>query len=312
VKKLALVLLLIMLGVTGCFGGTTQTTALTPAKTLTISAKADTEGALLAQIIRLTLEHNGYQVNMKPPIAGTSLIRQALLSGDLDLYPEYTGNGAVFFPEVSADIWKDAQSGYEQVRSLDKQKNNIIWLQPAPANNTWAIAVPKALADKEKLVTLQDFGDYVKRGGYVKLAGSEEFITSDVALPAFQVAYGFTLTREQLVSLAGGNTAQTEKYAAEGTDGINACMAYGTDGSLSALNLVVLTDPKGVQPVYEPAPTVRGAVMEKHPSIETILNPVFASLTLTTLQELNAAIAINGQSPEIVARNYLTTNNFIK
>jgi len=152
----------------------------------------------------------------------------------------------------------------------------------------------------------------VNKGGYIKLAGSEEFITSEVALPAFEKAYGFTLAKSQLVSLAGGNTAQTEKYAADATDGVNAAMAYGTDGSLSALNLIVLSDPRGVQPVYEPAPTVRGAVYDKYPELSSILDPVFASLDLTTLQSLNAAIAINGQSPLDVARSYLVSKNFLK
>jgi len=81
---------------------------------------------------------------------------------------------------------------------------------------------------------------------------------------------------------------------------------------LSALNLIVLSDPKGVQPVYEPAPIVRGAVYDKYPELSSILDPVFASLDLTTLQSLNAAIAVNGQNPTDVARSYLVSKNFLK
>jgi osmoprotectant transport system substrate-binding protein len=303
---LGLVLALTFPGCTVSYGGNA---AKGP---ITVSSKADTEGSLLGQVIRLMLEANGFQVIDKPAIAGTSLIRQAILSGDIDIYPEYTGNGAVFFPDVSPDIWKDAQKGYQEVKALDKERNNIVWLQPAPANNTWAIAVPRSLSDKEGIYSLADFATYVNKGGYVKLVGSAEFITSEVALPAFEKAYGFTLAKSQLVSLAGGNTAQTEKYAADATDGVNAAMAYGTDGSLSALNLIVLSDPKGVQPVYEPAPIVRGAVYDKYPELSSILDPVFASLDLTTLQSLNAAIAVNGQNPPDVARSYLVSKNFLK
>jgi osmoprotectant transport system substrate-binding protein len=299
----------LLLAFVGCRGSTGGAASKGP---VTISSKADTEGSLLGQVITLMLEANGFQVVNKPAIAGTSLIRQAILSGDIDIYPEYTGNGAVFFPDVSPDTWKDAQKGYQQVKTLDKQMNNIVWLQSAPANNTWAVAIPKSLSDKEGIRSLADFAAYVNKGGYVKLAGSEEFITSEVALPAFEKAYGFILAKSQLVSLAGGNTAQTEKYAAESTDGVNAAMAYGTDGSLSALNLIVLSDPEGVQPVYEPAPTVRGVIYDKYPELAGILDPVFASLDLTTLQSLNAAIAINGQSPADVARNYLVSRNFLK
>jgi osmoprotectant transport system substrate-binding protein len=89
------------------------------------------------------------------------------------MYPEYTGNGAFFFDNTNPVIWKNAQKGYEEVKKLDKQKNDIVWLQPAPANNTWAIAIPKSLSDKENIHDLKDLAAYVNRGGYLKLAGSE-------------------------------------------------------------------------------------------------------------------------------------------
>lgn len=301
------IFIFIILVTLSCSGNSAATKGL-----LSASSKADTEGSLLGQIITQMLEANGFQVIDKPAIAGTSLIRQALLSGNIDIYPEYTGNGAIFFPDVDPTIWKDAQAGYQEVKTLDKERNNVIWLQAAPANNTWAIAIPKNLSDSQNIHSLTDFAAYINAGNYVKLAGSQEFITSDVALLAFEAAYNFTLRNDQLVTLAGGNTAQTEKYAADGTDGVNAAMAYGTDGSLSALNLIVLSDPKGVQPVYEPAPTVGGVIYNKYPELSTILDPVFATLDLTTLQSLNAAIAINGDNPTNVARNYLVSNNFLK
>ena len=146
----------------------------------------------------------------------------------------------------------------------------------------------------------------------MKLAASAEFVTSPVALPAFEKAYGFTLNPDQLVTLSGGNTASTEKAAAEGTDGVNAAMAYGTDGQLSVLGLVVLSDPQGAQPVYEPAPIVRGALYDKYPELATVLDPVFQSLSLETLQSLNAKIAIQGQSADTVARDYLVSKGFLK
>jgi osmoprotectant transport system substrate-binding protein len=146
----------------------------------------------------------------------------------------------------------------------------------------------------------------------VKLIGSEEFVNSEAALPALQVAYGFTLKEDQLLTVSSGDTAQTEKAAYEGTDGVNAAMAYGTDGTLSAFNLVILADPKGWQPVYEPAPRVRGEVLDKYPEIADILGPVFRTLDLETLQALNGKIAVEGQSPADVARDYLVSKGFLK
>lgn len=279
--------------------------------TITVGSKIDTEGSLLGQMMILMLEKNGYDVVDKTQTGATSIVKAALETGEIDMYPEYTGNGAFFFNEQDSPVWNNAQQGYERVKQLDKEQNNIVWLAPAPANNTWAIAVPKSLADSEGLTTLDDFAAYVNGGGYVKLIGSEEFITSQVALPKFMEVYGFTLSGDQLLSVSSGDTAQTERAASEGTDGVNAAMAYGTDGSLAAFDLVILEDPKGAQPVYEPAPRVRGEVMDEHPDIADILNPVFESLTLETLQTLNGKIAVEGLNPKDVARDYLTDMGFL-
>ncbi|UCG10700.1 MAG: ABC transporter substrate-binding protein [Dehalococcoidia bacterium] len=279
---------------------------------IVVGSKIDTEGSLLSQMIILMLRDNGFEVVDKSQFGPTSVVKRALETGELDIYPEYTGNGAFFFDEAESDVWKDAQAGYERVKELDMAAHNIVWLKSAPANNTWAIAIPQSLAEKEGLETLDDFAAYVNRGGYVKLIGSEEFVNSPAALPAFQEAYGFTLSEEQLLTVSSGDTTQTEKAAAEGTDGVNTAMAYGTDGALDAFDLVVLADPRGVQPVYEPAPRVRGEVFENYPEIATILDPVFASLNLETLQELNAKIGVEGQNPTDVAREYLVAQGFLE
>lgn len=104
----------------------------------------------------------------------------------------------------------------------------------------------------------------------------------------------------------------TEKTLADGTNGVNAAMAYGTDGTLSALDLVVLSDPKAAQPIYQPAPTVRKDVYDKYPQLATILDPVFAKLTLQTLQNLNGQIAVQGKDPQTVATTWLKSEGFLK
>lgn len=279
---------------------------------ITIGSKIDTEGALLSQMIIALLKDSGFQVVDKSEFGPTPVVRKAIISGEIDIYPEYTGNGAFFFDETESDVWKDAQEGYLRVKKLDREANNIIWLKPAPANNTWAIAIPKDLAEKEGIKSLDDFAAYVNRGGYVKLIGSEEFVTSPMALPAFQEAYGFTLKQEQLLTLSGGNTAQTEKAAAEGTDGVNAAMAYGTDGSLAALGLAVLSDPKGAQPVYAPAPILRGEVFNQYPEIANLLDIAFEQLDLKTLQTLNSKIAFEGQDAADVAREFLKSKGLLE
>ena len=279
---------------------------------ITVGSKIDVEGSLLSQMIILMLRSEGFEVVDKSQFGPTSVVKKALETGELDIYPEYTGNGAFFFDEADSDVWKDARKGYERVKLLDEEANNIIWLETAPANNTWAIAIPRALAEEHNLNTLDDFAAYINGGGTVKLIGSEEFVNSPAALPAFQEAYGFAFRKDQVLTVSSGDTTQTEKAAAEGTDGVNAAMAYGTDGAINALNLVILGDPRGVQPVYEPAPRVRGQIMEDYPEIAEILNPVFQSLNLEILQSLNARIGVQGENPADVAREYLISKGFLK
>ncbi|MFC1941849.1 ABC transporter substrate-binding protein [Chloroflexota bacterium] len=308
VFAIAITILILLPLISGCTGGDTTGTK----GPITVGSKIDTEGSLLSQMIIIILRDNGFNTVDKSQFGPTSVVRKALISGEIDIYPEYTGNGAFFFDEADSPVWKSAQQGFERVKELDQAANNIIWLTPAPANNTWAIAIPEDLAKKENITSLDDFAAYINTGGNVKLIGSEEFVSSPSALPSFQDAYGFSLNKSQLLTVSSGDTAQTEKAAAEGTNGVNAAMAYGTDGSISAFGLVVLTDPKGVQPVYEPAPIIRSEVYDKYPEISTILAPVFQSLDLITLQTLNGKIAVEGQIAADVAMDYLEENGFLK
>lgn len=276
-----------------------------------VGSKIDTEGALLGNMIIRLLEAKGFKTVDRLSLGPTMIVRRALVAGEIDLYPEYTGNGAFFFSIDTDPVWKNAKSGYEKVRRLDAEKNRLIWLRPAPASNTWAIALRRDVARANKLSTMEDFARWVARGGQVKIAASAEFVESAAALPSFEKTYGFKLKQDQIVTLAGGNTAATERAAAERTSGVNAAMAYGTDGALAALGLVVLSDPKGAQIVYQPAPVVRAAVLEKHPAIKDALDPVFAALDLATLQRLNAKIAVEGQDAKQVAADYLKAKGFL-
>jgi osmoprotectant transport system substrate-binding protein len=173
-----------------------------------VGSKIDTEGALLGNMILAVLDKAGIPTESKVQLGPTKIVRTALTAGDIDIYPEYTGNAGFFFNVDSDPVWKNADAAYKKAAELDKA-NNIVWLQPAPANNTWAIAVRKDIADQNKLKTLDDFGKWVSGGAKVKLAGSAEFVESAAALPAFQKAYGFTLKADQLLVLSGGDTAAT-------------------------------------------------------------------------------------------------------
>ena len=178
-------------------------------------------------------------------------MRKAITAGEIDIYPEYTGNAAFFFEKADDPAVEGCRPrAMRRPRSSTTTPTRSSGCRPAPANNTWAIAVRKDVAEPNKLKTLSDFGKYVAGGGKVVLAASAEFVNSAAALPAFQTTYGFTLKPDQLITLSGGDTAATIAAAANQTNGANAAMVYGTDGGIAPSGLVVLDDDKGVQPVY--------------------------------------------------------------
>ncbi|HEX2555703.1 MAG TPA: ABC transporter substrate-binding protein [Microvirga sp.] len=277
-----------------------------------VASKIDTEGALLGHMIALVLEKAGVPVESRVQLGPTKVVRTALLSGEVDLYPEYTGNGAFFHNMENDPAWKAAASAFETVRRLDREKHNLVWLDRAPANNTWLIATRADLAKRERLATMEDFARLSKQAGAIKLAGSAEFVESAAALPSFERVYDFKLPREQIVVLPGGDTAVTMRAAAQGVSGVNAAMVYGTDGAIAALDLVVMEDTKGAQIVYEPAPVVRADVLQRFPAIQPALAKVFATLTMSRLQGLNAQIAVEGKPARDVAKAYLEGEGLLR
>ena len=313
----AAVAVIISLG--GCSAKTsTPATPATPAAEkgpIIVGSKIDTEGKLLGAIIIAKLKDAGFTVEDKTQTGATDVVRKALLNNEIDIYPEYTGSGFFFFgdkltPAQKAEF-KDGEKGYALVKQLDAA-NNITWLEPARANNTWALAVKQDFATANNLKTMSDLAAYVKAGKPIKVAASDEFFNNPDAWPAFKATYGFDIPKNSRIVLSGGDTAQTEKAVADGTNGVNVGMAYGTDGALSELGLVVLSDDKGAQLVYWPTPIARTPIIDKYPEITTLLKPVFDALTIEKLQELNGRIQANGESATAVAEDFLKTGGFIK
>jgi osmoprotectant transport system substrate-binding protein len=164
--------------------------------------------------------------------------------------------------------------------------------------------IAELLARTENLRTMEDFARYVRDRNKVRLAASAEFVESAAGLPAFEASYGFRLDARQLLVLSGGETSATMKAAADGISGVNAAMAYATDGALKALGLHALEDTRHAEPVYAPAPVIREATLASYPEIGDILKPVFAKLDLARLRDLNEKVAVEGEDPAAVAREF--------
>ena len=271
----------------------------------------DTEGQVVGAAIVELLKANGVNVVDKTKFGTPDVVRKAYLQGDLDGSLDYTGSGAFYVGPESDPVWSDAVKGYEKIKTDDLAQNGIIWLSPAPANNTESIAVTRAFAQKNNLETLDDLAAYVKGGGSIKIIGSQLWVDRELGFKGIQAAYGFKLPSKNIIALSDGNTAQFIKALATGTDGVNAAEVYATDGGLADLDLVVLTDSKSIPPVYNPAPVFRKATIDAYPKIPEILEPFIKTLTVENLQKLNKAVAIDGQDPKTVATEYLKANGLL-
>jgi osmoprotectant transport system substrate-binding protein len=276
-----------------------------------VSSKLSSESAMLGQMIRLMLNARGIETVDRTRLGATPVVRKALLTGEIDLYVEYTGDAGLFFNDAADPAWKDLERGYALGARLDYAANRIVWLTPAPASNAWALAVRRNVATANHLRTMSDFGRWVSGGGKVVLACSAEFANAGT-LRSLERTYGFVLSSAQLIVLAGGETAATIAAAAAGTNGTNTAMVYGTDGGIAAANLQILEDDRHDQPVYAPVPIIREAVLREHPQIAAIVKPLMESFNRETLQQLNERVQIDGEADAEVAADYLKSRGFLK
>ncbi|MFC1944156.1 glycine betaine ABC transporter substrate-binding protein [Chloroflexota bacterium] len=290
---------------------------------ITVASKEGTEGSILAYMMILLLRDMGYDVIDKTWMGSTDEVRKALENGEIDIYPEYTGNGARFFetnrddPGTWDQDWWDRQKGYDKVVELEESnKTRIEWLKPAPANNIWAITVTSAVAREKGLETITDFANYVENNDNIVLVyGSEEFFTSPMALSLFERIYDFKLNENQKVVVGTPAYAEQMIYALQPDkhDTLYAAMSYTTDAylsELSGLDLTVLHDNLSAQPFFRPAPIMRVKITKEHPEIIGPLEELFGSLDTDTLQQLNSEAV--EKFPLDVARSYLENNNFLR
>ena len=291
-----------------------------------VASKLDAEGAILSQLIIQVLRDNGLEVVDKTWMGSTDVVREAIIAGDIDIYPEYTGNGAKWFKDESWETWSrsDKDKVAERLTELEAlEKNRVEWLIPAPANNNWAIVINSEVADAKNLKTVEDFARYVETpGNNVLVYGSKEFFTSPMALPLFEEIYGFDLSIDQKVIVSSPTYAEHLVAFFVEPDTLYVAMAYTTDRYLEegmvgtenryleTLPLRILEDNRKAQPLYHPAPLVRSEVLDRYPEVREILSQLFEKLETTTLQELNGNAV--QKFPHEVARDYLEQNNLLR
>ena len=301
-------LTLIVAGCGGAGGGGASGNVDLSGAEFTVGSKEFTEQLILGQITLQVLENAGATVNDQIGLAGTVAARKALESGEIDMYWEYTGTGWITHLGHTEPI-PDRQKQFEAVAKEDLKKNDIKWLSPpAPANNTYAMAVRSEAYDKLGVKQLSDFKQLVEENPEeATVCVGTEFSTRDDGLPGMEKAYNFQFPKENVVKIDEGLIyQQTDKG-----EKCNFGEVFQTDGRIEALDLKLIEDDKSFFPIYNPALNVSKEVLEQNPQITKLFTPISKKLTTQELQKLNAKVDVEGQLEDQVAEEWLSENGFI-
>lgn len=266
-------------------------------ETIQVGSKDFTESLLVSEIYALALEDNGYEVERIQSIA-SSVIPQSLESGEIDLYPEYTGTSLMTIFNLPLQTDPDAVA--ETIRE-EYEAIGLTTLDYAPANNAQGIAIRTDVAEELGIVTLSDFQ---ANAGEIRFASQGEFDLREDGLVGLAEVYGeFNFADSTVYD-------NSLKYQILRSDEADATPAYTTDGQLvNTDEFLVLEDDKNFWPPYNLVPVINQEVLEANPDIADILNAINADLTTEQVIELNAAVDIDGREYEEVAAEYYESLN---
>lgn len=280
-------------------------TGVLSGSSFTVGSKEFTEQLILGQITIQVLRAAGADVSDQTGLVGSDTVRGALLSGEIDMYWEYTGTGWINHLMNTAPV-KGEREQYDAVATADLEQNGVTWLEPAPFNNTYAIATSNENATALGVSKLSDLAPLQQRSpNDFTLCAAAEFLARDDGLPGLEEAYGF--------SFAGRVSELELGLVYTSVDRGDPCKfgeVFATDGRIAALGLTVLEDDREFFASYLPALTVRQGV-DRIPQLRELFAPVAAALDTTTMQELNARVDVEGEQPEDVARSFLQDEGLI-
>ncbi|MDQ3629443.1 MAG: glycine betaine ABC transporter substrate-binding protein [Actinomycetota bacterium] len=276
---------------------------------LTVGSKEFTEQLILGQMTIQLLENAGAEVEDQTGITGTTNVRQALTSDEIDMYWEYTGTG--YSEILGNDIAKaptDSQELYDAVAEQDQAENGVTWLALSEANNSYAIATSAAAQEETGVESLSDYSELVASDAEnATMCAAAEFLDRADGFPGLEKTYGFSLPEEAITEVELG-IIYTQ--LPEG-DRCRFGEVFETDGRIPANDLVVLEDDKNFFVKYNLAPTVNEDVLEEYPAIADIMNPVSEALSTETMQQLNSQVDVDNVPAEAVAQTWLEDNDFL-
>lgn len=265
-----------------------------------VGSKDFPEQLILGEMYAQVLEAQGLQVERKLNLGGTPVAQAGLLSDQIDLYPEYTGTALLTVLKQPAN--SNPQQVYQTVADAYQQQFNLVWLQPAPMNNTQALVITQAGSEKYGVRTISDL---VAKASQLTLIGPPEFQVREDGLPGLKRVYGNFEFKEFVPVDAG------LRYQALRQGEADVAVGFGTDGEIAAFNLVVLEDDQNLFPPYQVAPVVRQPILEAHPQVRESLNQLAPKLTTQTMQRLNYQVTGQQQEPAAVARDFLRRSGLL-
>lgn len=270
--------------------------------TIRIATKPMTEQFILGEMLRLLIEENtSLTVEMTKGIGGgTSNIHPAMVKGEFDLYPEYTGTG--WLVVLRKDTLPPADELYKELTCEYEQRYHLKWIAPYGFNNTYSLAVNQ---EKARQYGLKKFSDLARFPNEFIFGAEYDFFEIHEGYEALCELYKlkFKKTRDMDIGL---------KYEAIKSGKVDVMNIFTTDGQLSGSNLVVLEDDKHFFPSYYCATVVRDETLQAHPELEKVLEKMGGILTNTEMADLNYQVEIAGQSERDVAANFLRKKGVIE
>ncbi|MBA3235558.1 MAG: glycine betaine ABC transporter substrate-binding protein [Chloroflexi bacterium] len=269
--------------------------------TFTVGSKEFTEQLILGQITKLVLEDHGATVDDQTGLVGSKVVREALVSGEIDMYWEYTGTGWITHLGNTTPV-VGSQEQFDAVKEADAA-NDIVWVEPAPFNNTYSIALSNEKATELGVSKLSDLAALPPAS--TTLCAAAEFLGRDDGLPGLEQAYGVKFSDVSELELGLVYTS---------IDKSDPCIfgeAFATDGRIAALGLTVLADDKDFFPSYLPALNIRKEVFDANPGLAELFAPVAAALDTATMQDLNSKVDVDGMQPADVAAEFLKSQGLM-
>jgi osmoprotectant transport system substrate-binding protein len=274
-------------------------------KKLVIGGKNFTEQYILPEMAKILLEKQGFEVALKTGV-GSTVLRQAMENGEVDLCFEYTGSAyTLYLKQSDRAIMTDPEKVFQYVKEADAKKG-LVWLPPFGLNNNYTLIMLETHAQKLKITTISDLTAYVKKEPKDLIFGvNEEFLIRPDGIKGLMIFYGFRVPTQNLKQMATGLTCTALKE-----EKIQVTVGFATDGRIAAFHFVNLEDDKKFFPSYNVAPVVRKKILDKYTEIAEILKPMM-QLTTEEMRKLNKAVDLDKKSVHQAACGWLTSQGFI-